>query len=154
MKKGFTTIEFLIVVAIVGFLAAILMPVFTSSYDNLKIEGAYKQLMQDIRYAQQLAISHQVTHGVSFDVNNEAYFVYRQNTSSIVKDPSTQKKLSVSFAAGKFQCINLVGTTFVFPSDVLEFNAIGAPSSGGAITLNYNGITKTVTIEANTGRVY
>ena len=154
MNRAFTTIEFIMVVVIIGFFAAIMLPAFANSYDTLKIEGAYRQLMQDIRYAQQLAIARQVTHGVSFDPASEAYFVYRQSTSYIVKDPATQRPLSVTYASGKFSGINLVSATFVVPAvNRLEFNSIGAPSQGGAITFNYRGITKTIQVEANTGMI-
>ena len=110
--------------------------------------------MQDIRYAQQLAITRQVAHGVSFDPSGETYFVYRQNTSNIVKDPATQKPLSISYATGKFLGINLVSATFVLPLNSVEFNSLGAPASGGAVTLSFNGIAKTIQVEANTGRIY
>jgi Tfp pilus assembly protein FimT len=162
-NKAYTTIELLMVMVIIGFFASVVLPAFSGSYATLKIEGAYKQMMQDIRYAQQLAISRQVTHGVSFNPINDAYFVYRQTTSNIVKDPATQKSLSVTYASGIFSGIDLVSTTFVFPSNRLEFNSLGEPSSGGTITLNYGGtqgcggpsggITRTITVEANTGRL-
>ena len=154
MQKGYTIIEFIVIIVIIGFFAAIMLPAFANSYDTLKIECAYRQMMQDIRYAQQLAIARQVMHGVSFDPASEAYFVYRQPASNIVKDPATQKPLSVTYASGKFSGINLVSTTFIVPAlNRLEFNSIGAPSEGGTTTLNYRGITKTIQVEANTGRI-
>src|SRR3989338_5085533 len=93
VNKAFTLIEVIMVIIIIGILAAAVMPAFIASHDDLKIEAAHRQLMQEIRYAQQLAISRQVTHGVSFNPSTESYFVYRQDTSNIVKDPLTQKPL-------------------------------------------------------------
>lgn len=155
MKKGYTVIEIIMVIVIIGILAALAAPAFIVSFDNLKIEGAYRQLMQDTRYAQQLAITRQTVHGVSFDPANESYFVYRQAAANIVKDPATQKPFAVTYASGKFSGINLTATTFTAPSqDVIEFNSLGAPSCGGAVTISYSGITKTVSVEPNTGRVY
>lgn len=165
MNKGYTIIELLMVMVIIGFFAAIVLPAFSTSYDTLKVESAYRQLMQDIRYAQQLAVSRHVTHGLSFNPSNETYFIYRQSTSNIVKDPLTQKPFIVTYTSGRFSGINLVSTTFLLPwLNRLEFNSLGAPSNGGTVVINYRGmplscggisggITKTVTVEANTGRL-
>ena len=154
MNKAFTLIESVMVIVIIGILTAVVMPAFVNSYNTLKIEGAYKQLMQDIRYTKQLAISRQTTHGISFNPSQDSYFLYRQTTSNTVNDPSTQKPFNVTYTSGKFSGVNLVSTTFTSPAqDTLEFNSLGAPSSAGVITLNYNSITKTITVEANTGRI-
>jgi len=165
MKKGYTTIELLMVIVIIGFFASIVMPFFSTTYDTFKIEGAYRQLMQDLRYAQQLAISRQVPHGISVDDVADTYWVYRQNPSNIVKDPATQKPLIVSYATGKFAGIQLVSTTYNFPTERIEFDSLGAPLVGGTITLNYGGtltrcgrvsggITRIINIESVTGRIY
>lgn len=149
MNKGYTAIEFIMVIAVIGFFAAIALPAFVISYNTLKLEGAYRQLRQDIRYAQQLAIARQVTHGVSFDPSAEAYFVYRQSTSNIVKDPAAQKPLSITYATGKFSGVNLVSTTFT--NNRLEFDSLGRPSQGGTVGLAYGTLSKTISVEANTG---
>ncbi len=155
MNRAFTVIETIIVIVIVAILAATAIPAFVSSHNTLKIESAYKQLMQDIRYTRQLAIASQVTHGISFNPSLDSYFLYRQDTSNVIKDPATQKPFSVTYASGPFSGVNLVSTTFTVPeTDTLEFNSLGAPSGGGTVTLNFNGITKTITVEANTGRIY
>jgi Tfp pilus assembly protein FimT len=163
--KGWTTIELAMVMVIIGFFASIVLPAFSDAYDTFKIEGAYRQLMQDLRYAQQLAISQQVAHGIAVDSGTESYWVYRQSSANIVKDPSTQKPLTVSYLTGKFAGIQLVSTTYNFPTDRIEFNSLGEPLLGGTVTLNYGGtltrcgrvsggITRVINIESSTGRIY
>ena len=154
MRKSFTVIELVMVMVIIGVLSVISMPVIITSYSSIKIDGAYKQLKQDIRYAQQLAVSRQVVHGIYLDPSADSYFVYRLNTSNIVKDPSTQKPLNVIYGQGKFSGVDMVSTTFNIPANnTLEFNSLGAPSCAGTITLRYGSITKTVDVEQNTGRI-
>jgi len=152
--KSFTLVELVIVIAVIGILTAVLAPAFSSVYDNIKMEGAYRQLMQDIRYVQYLAVARQVPHGISFNPYANSYFAYRQTTSNTIKDPATQKQYIVSYSTGKFSGIDLVSTTFVLPlADTLEFTSSGAPAGSGSITIVYKGITKIISVEANTGRV-
>ncbi len=154
MKKGFTLIEALMVVLIIGIFAMAAMPGFVNTYNAIKIEGAYKQLIQDIRYAKQLAINLELTHGILFDCAQNSYSIYRQTSANIVNDPTTQRPLTVTYASGKFSGVTIANTTFNLPAqDTLEFDSFGVPSCGGTITLSYSGITKTITVEANTGRV-
>jgi len=153
--KGFTLIEFILVIVIIGVLAAVSLPAFNSAYNSIKLEGVYRQLMQDIKYTRQLAAAKQVIYGISFNPLSDTYFAYRQDISNVIKDPATNKPLSVSFAAGKFSGIDFAETTFILPSsDRLEFNSLGAPIGAGAVTISYNGVIKTITVEENTGRVY
>jgi len=146
--KAYTLTELVIVVVIAGILAAVVIPMFNSAHDRIKIEAAYRQLMQDIRYVQQVAVARQVSHGISFDTVRESYFAYRQDISNIIKDPATYKPYTVTYASGKFSGIDLVSAV------VIEFNSIGAPLLAGSVTISYKGVTKTVSVEENTGRVY
>lgn len=164
-NKGYTVIEFVMIIVLIGFFAAIVMPAFTETYDIYKIEGAYRQIMQDIRYAQRLAISQQVPHGISVDPDAKTYCIYRNSPSNVVKDPATQKPLIVSYATGKYAGIQVVSTTWFFPVDTIEFDSLGEPLLGGTITLNYGGtltrcgrvsggITRIINVEPVTGMVY
>ncbi|MBU0548974.1 MAG: hypothetical protein KJ838_01450, partial [Candidatus Omnitrophica bacterium] len=38
-------------------------------------------------------------------------------------------------------------------SSVLQFNWLGAPQSGGSLVLAYQGRSRTISVESNTGRV-
>lgn len=159
MNKAFTIIETVMVIVIVAILSAAATPAFVSSYNTLKIESAYKQLLQNVKYARQLAISLQQRHGLYVTGTGNSYFVYRQTTSTTVKDPATQKSLSISFGTSGQPGTIAITTSNGIPSGV-EFDSLGVPyvtgsvvSTTNTITLTYSGIIKTVTIEANTGRI-
>jgi len=159
MNKAFTLIETVIVILIVAILAAVSMPAFVNSYNTLKIETAYRQLLQNVKYARQLAISRQQRHGLYVIGTGNSYFVYSQTTSTTVKDPATQKPLSVFFGVVGQPGTISVSTSNGVPSGV-EFDSLGRPYETGSvisttntITLSYSGITKTVTVEANSGMV-
>lgn len=157
--KAFTLIEIIMVIAIIGILAVISMPAFVSSHDALKVKSAYRQLMQDIRYVQQLSIARQQKHGIYFIGTGNSYFAYRQATGNTVIDPATRKQLSVFFGVVGQPATIMISSSYGVPGGV-EFDSLGAPystgaatSSGGTVTLTYRGIPETITIGANTGRI-
>jgi len=66
MKKGFTLIEILIVIGIIVVLAGIGFPVFRSIQPSIQLNGAIRNLVSDLRYAQQLTVTEQTEYCVCF----------------------------------------------------------------------------------------
>jgi len=155
VKNAFTLVELIIVILLISVLFA--AQVFFSTGSN-KLVGAANKLMFDLRYAQQLAISRQVSCGVSFNVAGNSYFVYIGSVSTKAKDPSTGTEFLVSYNNADYKGVNLVSTSF---GDRLSFDYLGRPydsgnallSNQGSLTLQQAAYTKTVTIQSNTGEV-
>ncbi|MBU4148943.1 MAG: prepilin-type N-terminal cleavage/methylation domain-containing protein [Candidatus Omnitrophica bacterium] len=154
-KNAFTLIELVMVIVII----AVLVAVVSFSSGTLKLTGVANKLMFDLRYAQQLAISRQVSCGTSFNPAGNSYFVYVGDTGTLATNPHTGSNLSIDYDIDSdYSGISLVSTNF---GDQVSFDAAGAPygSTGallatrGIITLQSGSDTKTVTIEANTGEV-
>lgn len=57
MSKGFTIIEFLIVISIIGIFSAITFPNYRSTQQQLALQRSASKLAQDIRKVQEMAIS-------------------------------------------------------------------------------------------------
>lgn len=57
MKNGFTLVEFLTVIAIIGILTAITIPNYQSAKKKLALQRSAYKLAQDIRRAQEMAMS-------------------------------------------------------------------------------------------------
>lgn len=162
-KSSFTLIELVIVLLIVGILAVVSVTEFTNSSSAAKLGAAEFKLKCDITYAQALAVTQQVNHGVIFDPANETYSIYRQNIVNIIDDPLRPGHLfSVDFSTDKYLSgLNLVSTSFGAPTtNRVEFNSWGIPSDGttalvadGSLTINYNGVNKIITVVKNTGCV-
>jgi len=160
MNKAFTITESVIVILIVAILAAVSMPAFVNSYNTIKIETAYKQLLQNVKYARQLAVSRQQRHGLFVRGTGDGYFVYNQTPSNIVKDPATQKSLLVVFGVVGQPSTIMISYNGAPGQGGVEFDSLGRPYVTGSvisttitITLTYSGMAKTVTVEADTGRV-
>lgn len=161
-RRGFTLIELVITLLVIGIISIVLVTDFISSYSAIKLEAARWKLKSDLLYAQSLAVTQQVRHGVVFYPAQDAYCVYRQGVGTIVKNPLTAANFTVSYATDPdLKGVNLVSTGFGLPTtDRVEFDPFGTPSDGtanltsdGTVTLAYAGSSGTVTVNRNTGRI-
>jgi len=155
-KDAFTLIELVLIISLVAVLA---VAITVSRPTGAKLRGAAHKLMFDLRYAQQLAISRQVSCGVSFNPSGNSYFAYIGDTSTLATDPHTRGNLSLDYDTDSdYDGIGLSSTNF---GDQVSFDYMGVPynsvgtalSSQGIITLQLDAASQTVTIEVNTGEV-
>lgn len=138
---GFSLLELLIVIAILGIVAAIAVPRFTDANAQRDLDNAARQLVVDLRWAAQMAANSVETVKVVF-VNASPYG-YRvvQGTGETVIKPT-----------------NSFPTTVIFPSVVsaVSFDVFGKPTGGADVSIalqNTAGQTRTVNIDYLTGRV-
>lgn len=77
MKKGgFTLIELMVVVLIMGIVAGLTLPALRKSIPNSNLDSSAKILVTDLRLARQKAIT----------INHDYLFIYGQNIYEIVDD--------------------------------------------------------------------
>jgi prepilin-type N-terminal cleavage/methylation domain-containing protein len=165
-RPGFTLVELVMVILIVSILSIALATDLISSTLATKIEAAKWKVKSDIRYAQVLAVTQQVNHGVIFNPSLETYSLYRQNTTNIITNPLTTSAFTVNFVTDNtFKNVNLVSTSLGSPTtNRLEFDSYGIPYSGGTpadkmaadgtVSLSLGSLNATVTVEYETGNVY
>jgi prepilin-type N-terminal cleavage/methylation domain-containing protein len=82
-RTGFTVIELLLVILIVGTMAGLSAPKFRGSYERLRLTESANSLRGAIRVARELAITEGVTHRVTLDVVDRSYWVERQSTDEM-----------------------------------------------------------------------
>ncbi len=163
IEKGFTVIELVMIMVVVGILAAVI--VLRMDFESIKLYSATRKVAGDIRYVQKLAISNQTRAGMEFNVNGyEVYSDITVPTPAISPGDSCSTDPSNNFVVDFTQdrCSNYSGVTLSFSASIIAFNSIGTPVDAAgtpfgtdqAITLSYSGLTpKTITIETGTGRV-
>ncbi|MHB8137498.1 MAG: GspH/FimT family pseudopilin [Smithellaceae bacterium] len=67
---GFSLVELIIVMAIMGIVAAIAAPNFTRYRDNTNLREAARDIVSDIQFYKQKAVSENVTYRITFSGNN------------------------------------------------------------------------------------
>ena len=75
-QGGFTLVELVIIIVLIGILAVVAIPSF--DYTNTQAAAATRKLIEDLRYAQNLAVSTQIRHGLVFS-----------NISTVCSDPNS-----------------------------------------------------------------
>lgn len=136
---GFTLTEFIVVLGIVIVLASISVLSYRNIRPGLQLSGATRNLITDLRYAQQLAVSEQVDHGVWFSTTTEdKYQIIRHQNSAT----TTIKEVVLEEQGISLQQIS------PFTNNEVRFNPYGATknSESGTITLK-NTKNATITIE-------
>jgi prepilin-type N-terminal cleavage/methylation domain-containing protein len=151
-NQGLTLVEMMLVLLLLGITTTLALPAFDSVRRETKLDGAAAWLLGDIRYAQSLAIHTQQTCTIAFDPVNESYRLLDQN-GVLVQHPMTRQSYQVNLKTmQQFQGIDLVSATFGASSN-LSFGTLGAPQTGGTVTLSYANRQRVITVIYPSGRI-
>lgn len=145
-KRGFTLVEVMIVIGIIGILSAVALFGWRGYQDNANLRTATREVMADIASCKQRAVSEGIDYCIQFTDGSPNYTI---NATSCVAPTQTQAKSLTSFGAG------LTITNTNFNLDRVSFLPRGTLSSNtGDINLaNSKGSTAKITINI-TGRAY
>lgn len=169
--RGFTLIEILVVVVILGIAAAIVVPAI-GSRDDLKTTSAARMVMADLIYAQNRSISQQRKHFVVFDAANETYSVFEDRRPAapsmvLITHPVEASPFTVKLGpsgASPIKDVNIDAVNFDGKS-ILMFDELGTPFSydsgtnteaaltAGTVRLICRQLTLTITIEPFSGEL-
>lgn len=99
-EVGFSLIELIVVVAIIGIAAAVGLPAIASYYRNYQINGGAREVASEIAAARIKAISRNVNQGVTFQiVDNNTYRYVIEDENPDLMGPLYDLPLNVQFQA-------------------------------------------------------
>ncbi|MFA6421985.1 MAG: GspH/FimT family pseudopilin [Candidatus Buchananbacteria bacterium] len=135
MKKisGFTLVELIIAIAVIGIISSISLPIYKNLLPTINLSSSSRDLASDLRFAQQMAVTEQIIYSVSFDKINNKYSVIKTSDGTVKTTKTLNREISFQAISG-------------FDDDKVEFVATGASVQNGTITL-INRQNKTSIIE-------
>lgn len=156
-EKGFSLIELVLIIIILGVISVIIS-ISVGDISTTRLNSAVRRLASDIRYAQQLAMTKQIRHGVVFTANSYTVFE-NDNTANPARNPQGGADFVISFTTGEFAGI-AISTSL--PESVVKFESNGRPLDGtnaaltvatNQVTLTHSGSPKNITITPETGKL-
>jgi type IV fimbrial biogenesis protein FimU len=143
-SKGFSLVELLITVSLVGILAVIAIPSFSGAMQNSRAETEVSDLQRALNFARIEAINRGVSVQVRPVVDGAGW-----NTALKVVEAANGSILRVTAAMNNAATVNAPNVT------VIEFNNLGglaAPANAVAMAYTLSTISKTVYVCLN-GRI-
>lgn len=155
--KGFTLVEFIMVLTIILTGAFIVIPRVIVFLDDIQIESRGRQVAADLRYTQQSAISKQKNFKFEIDFAGRDYYIFEQTTVFPYWLQVQHKKLDEHII---FYTATLPAPGFIdssLPNKAIDFDPLGSPMpfAGGTIILKHvdSGLTQSILIANVTGHV-
>lgn len=134
-QKGLSIIELAVIIGIIAILSLITISFFRVFSPNLLLSGATRDLVTDLRYAEQLSVTEQIEHGIRFSSSTNEYWLVKYDTTEIELQLKTlPEKVSFQSVSG-------------FTNDEVKFNPYGAAREAGFIILeNTNNATTLIDV--------
>lgn len=140
--KGFTLIEVMLALVVLALLVSLTPPLFEKAFPSLKLKAATRDLAQEIRYVQQVAILTGVPARVRFDLDNNAYQSDHVNSGEVSALPEGMRFVASETAAWRS------GDQIL----LFEFYPDGS-ANGGILILDNGGRRFAITVDWLTSRV-
>lgn len=121
LKTAFTLIEVVVFISIIGVLFLIGFPAFRAYKPSLELSGTVRELVSDIRYAEQLAVAEQVNHGILFFPAADKYQIVRGAIEEVLEEKTFPQEVSFK--------------EVTFTNNKVIFNPYGAVEEAGIIIL-------------------
>jgi prepilin-type N-terminal cleavage/methylation domain-containing protein len=150
-QKGFSFIEMMIVIVIIGVMATIAASQFDSFFRQQRLKAAGRDLLSDLRLTRSYAVSRRAQYGIYFDQNTRQYILFKDlvNPSNYTYDvgDSVVKTVSLSSIFSLNNC--------TFPNTAVVYLSTGSASSSGTVDIYNSELARYVRTDvlASTGRV-
>ena len=136
-SKAFTLIELIILIAIIGVLAAVAVPRISRWINSSKVRQVAEQLTADLQFAQGLAMEKGSSKVI---ISSNGYEIYAPETASTPIKTVTIDDTNISLSSN-------------FTGDEIKFKRNKLPTKAGTIVISGYGITYNIVINNIGGRI-
>ena len=148
---GFTIIELMIIIVIIGIAAAMAVPSFLRTMPRLEARSAARNILNYVRLARSKAVTERSQFGVYIDAVNGQYMLFKD----IINLPQETYNSGDSIVVGPEDIdpdITLSGSTFT--NDCVVFLPTGSASETGSYTISTadSAFSYTISVLSATGR--
>ena len=173
--RAYTLIELLLIVAILGLAGALLIPQLTNR-DSMEVQGAVRQIIADLSFAQSDALAHQEYRRVHFYDDGTGYCIYRV-TDANFSDPFEADEVDYIFdplaesgdqgyytvrfgTTDRFEMVTIGEVTIDGGNPHVTYDELGGtvsnlgtPGTGGSITVIGGDFSYRIDVSAFTGKL-
>ena len=154
-NSGFTILEVVAVLAILGIISAVAVSKISINIDNIKRDEQLNILKIHLRYAQARAMNSNFNWGIKFDIANSKYWLFKgTDQAAEIRLPGEEKKVE-----DKLVVMSNLSITSINPGgDFVAFDIPGSPVDADGvpitdiITIETSG--KDIIITENTGFIF
>ncbi len=133
-RKGFTLVEIMIAVAIIGLMAFIFTPNIMNTLESRKIEGSAREVMMNLQRAKFQAVKTKLNHRVRFEAVGAGWVYYIEK-----EDNPNEWNIMSGFLRKSIPSEFQVNVDF--PYETVEFSPLG-------FVANYSSTHNTITLQS------
>jgi prepilin-type N-terminal cleavage/methylation domain-containing protein len=150
-RPGYTILELVVVLLICSILAAVALPKYAHGLSQFRVDAAAQRVAADIAFAQRQALVRSMSQAIVFTPSGGSP-IPNSYSMATVQYVNFAAAGAVVYLAQDPYLVTISSATFGTTGTTLTFDRYGAPSSGGTVVVQAGGYTKTVSVDANTGR--
>lgn len=144
-RPGFSIVEMVLVVAIIGTLASIAVPRFSEVLARQRIDAAAQRIVQDLNFAWNRAYVESKTRTARFSLTNQNYTLH--GVTGLDRPDLTYKTELQAEPYG----VELFSADFGGDREI-NYDADGVPDSGGTVVIRLGSLQRTIEVNADTGK--
>ena len=145
LSKGFSLIELLVMLTILGLLAAVASTKIFDISTSVRVSSAINQINSDIELVKEMALAKHKTMSITYNKTTDEYII-REGSSIMNEYPGSNNGI-ITLSEGIFSGVDITQVN-INGSNKITFDNWGNVLNNGTITLNNN---HTISIDKLTG---